>query len=69
MQMANRVRITTAGVAEGVWILTGTRTHQNWEKKGTFRNKIKTSLTYNLFVLSPTSFVVTSAAPVYYVHT
>ena len=33
MQMANRVRITTAGVAEGVWILIGTRTHQNWEKR------------------------------------
>ena len=31
MQMANRVRITTAGVAERFWILTGTRTHQNWE--------------------------------------
>ena len=40
MQMANRVGIITAGVAEGVWILTGTRTHQNWEE-GNFQKQDK----------------------------
>lgn len=69
MQMANRVRITTAGVAEGVWILTVTLAHQNWKDGNFLKNKIKTSLDDNLFVLSHTNFVVTSAAPVYYVHT
>jgi len=56
MQMANRVGIITAGVAEGVWILTGTRTtHQNWEE-GNFQKQDKNFNDWQSFCNAPPVF-------------